>query len=99
MDTIYSDTEKFFPKKSKTVKILKEVVTKQVQVPPRQTLEDFFMAILTEFSTFQALNGFFRHIKGVSMGGKLSPSIANIFCSMFEIDIIENEIKNGSILA
>ena len=57
------------------------------------------MAILTEFSTFQALNGFFRQIEGVSMGGKLSPSIANIFCSMFEIDIIENEIKNGSILA
>ena len=33
------------------------------------------------------------------MGGKMSPSLANIFCHMFEMEIIENEIKNGSILA
>ena len=30
LDTIYSDTEKFFPKRTKTVKILKEIITKQV---------------------------------------------------------------------
>ena len=33
------------------------------------------------------------------MGGQMSPSLANIFCHMFEMEIIENEIKNGSILA
>jgi hypothetical protein len=99
LDTIYNDTEKFFPKRSKTVKILKEVISQQVKVPPRETLEKFFLAILTEFSTFQALNGFFRQINGVSMGGKLSPSFANIFCHMFEIAIIDEEIQNGCILA
>jgi hypothetical protein len=40
------------------VKILKEVISQKVQVPPRETLEKFFLAILTELSTFQALNGF-----------------------------------------
>ena len=99
LDTIYSDTEKFFPKRTKTVKILKEIITKQVQIPPRDDLETFFLAILTKFSTFEALNGFFRQTSGVSMGGKMSPSLANIFCHMFEMEIIENEIKNGSILA
>jgi hypothetical protein len=57
------------------------------------------MAILTKFSTFEALNGFFRQTHGVSMGEKMSPSLANIFCHMFETEIIENEIQNGSILA
>ena len=33
------------------------------------------------------------------MGGKLSPSFANIFCHMFEIAIIDEEIQNGCILA
>ena len=99
LDAIYSDTEKFFPKRTKTVKILKEIITKQVQIPPRDDLENFFLAILTKFSTFEALNGFFRQTSGVSMGGKMSPSLANIFCHMFEMEIIENEIKNGSILA
>ena len=32
------------------------------------------------------------------MGGKLSPAIANIFCHMFEKQIIEEQIINGTIL-
>ena len=99
LDQIYQDPETFFPKKTKTIKILTEVITKAVEIPPRKTLEDFFMAILTKYSTFEALNGFFRQINGVSMGGKLSPSLANIFCDMFETDIIEHEINTGVVLA
>ena len=57
------------------------------------------MAIITKYSTFEALNGLFRQINGVSMGGKMSPSLANIFCHMFETEIIESEIENGSIIA
>jgi hypothetical protein len=86
-------------KKTKTVKIFKEVITKQVEIPPRKTLEDFFIAILTECSSFEALNGYFRQTNKVSMGGKISPSIANIFCNMFELEIIEHEINNGTVLA
>ena len=33
------------------------------------------------------------------MEGTLSPAIANIFCHMFEMQIIEDEINNGTILA
>ena len=99
LDIIYADIETFFPSKTKTVKILKEVVTKNILVPPRETLQAFFMAILTQFSTFQASNGFFREIEGCSMGSKISPSIANIFCHMFETEIIKDEIENGSVQA
>ena len=66
---------------------------------PWDLLEDFFINILTELSTFEALNGFFRQTSGVSMGGKLSPSFANIFCYLFEQEIIENEMQSGTILA
>ena len=31
------------------------------------------------------------------MGSKLSPSLANIFCHIFELKMIDNEIKNGNI--
>ena len=99
LDIIYADVENFFPNRTKTVKILKEVITKNILVPPREILQNFFMKILTEFSTFEALNGFFRQIEGCSMGSKISPSIANIFCHMFETEIISNEIENGSVLA
>ena len=100
LDTIYNDTESFFaPKRTRSEKSLGEVFTKQIKTPPRDVLENFFMQILTKFSTFEALNGFFRQTSGVSMGGKLSPSFANIFCNLFELEIIENEMQNGTILA
>ena len=31
------------------------------------------------------------------MGSKLSPSLANIFCDIFETEIIDSEIINGNI--
>ena len=100
LDTIYSDIDTYFePRRTRTDKILGEIITKNIQAPPRNVLENFFLKILTEFSTFEALNGFFRQTNGVSMGGKLSPSLANIFCNMFEQEIIQNEIENGTILA
>ena len=35
--------------------------------------------------------------KGCSMGGKLSPSLANIYCNMLETTIIDPEFENGNI--
>ena len=48
LDTIYNDVETYFPKKNKTVKILGEVVTKQVEVPSRETLENFFSIYINQ---------------------------------------------------
>ena len=48
LDTIYNDVETYFPKKNKTVKFLGEVVTKQVEVPPRETLENFFFIYINQ---------------------------------------------------
>ena len=70
--------------KNPKLKILEKVITKKVKIPSRDVLENFFMAILTKFSTFEASNRFFRQSSGVSMGGKMS-SLANIFCHMSNI--------------
>ena len=32
------------------------------------------------------------------MGGKLSPSLANIYCNMLETTIIDPEFENGNII-
>ena len=89
---------KFFPEKRKLVKVKKETLSKTLEPPSRENLHNFFKSVLCDFNNFQALNGFFKQIEGFSMGSKLSPSLANIFCSMFENDIIESELENKNII-
>ena len=99
LDIIYVDPTKYVPETSKLIKINKELVNRPVEPPSRDKLKKFFKSVLCDFNSFEALNGFFRQIEGVFMGGKLSPAIANIFCHMFEKQIIEEQINNGTILA
>ena len=98
LDQIYSDPIKFFPPDKKTVTIKKIATVKTLQPPSRNTLKSFFKNILTDYNNFHALTGFYKQINGCSMGSKLSPSFANIFCSLFENKIIEPEITSGRIL-
>ena len=72
-------------------------MTKTLEPPSRENLYTFFKSVLCEFNNFQSLNWFFRQIEACSMGSKLSPSLANIFCSMFETEIIEPELENKNI--
>ena len=52
-----------------------------------------------EFSGFESLTGFYKQKSGLSMGGKLSPSLANIFVHMLEENIIQDYIDNGIIIS
>ena len=97
LDKIYLDPLKFFPETTKLVKINKELVNRPVEPPPRHKLQKFFKSVLCDFNSFEALNGFFRQTQGCSMGSKLSPSLANIFCSMFETAIIEPDLDNKNL--
>ena len=65
--------------------------------PSKFSLKQFFNAVCTDYNSFETLNGFYRQTHGCSMGSKLSPSLANIFCDLFESEIIEPEIENGNL--
>ena len=69
-----------------------------LEVPPKKVLKNYFISVLTKFSSFSSNTGFFRQIQGVSMGGKLSSQLANIFCHMMEEKIIKRHIDNGNII-
>ena len=97
LDIIYKAPLKFFPPGSKKVTILKEVITKTIEPPPRKLLNEFFKNILSNYNNFESHGGFYKQINGCSMSSKLSPALANIFCSIFEASIIQKEISEGKI--
>ena len=97
ISSIYENVDNFFPKSSKTVIINKLKIIKETAPPSEFLLREFFNAICTKYNSFQTLNGFYRQIQGCSMGSKLSPSLANIFCDLFETEIIDPEIENGTL--
>ena len=65
----------------------------RLPIPPRSTFEEFFISVLLEFSSFSTLNGYYTQIQGLSMGSKLSPALANIFCDMMEKKVINKYIN------
>ena len=87
-DKIYNDREKYFP-----------TTPESPQAPPRSLFEKYFMQVLLQFSSFQTLSGFYRQKSGLSMGSKISPSLANIFCHMMEENIIQGYIDKGIIIS
>ena len=57
------------------------------------------MGVLLEFSAFNSLAGLYKQKEGLSMGGKVSPCLANIFVNMMEMDIIKKHIESGNIIS
>ena len=74
---MYDNIEQFFPVSEETP-----------EPPPKILFRNFFLKILIEFSGFESLTGFYKQKSGLSMGGKLSPSLANIFVHMLEVSIV-----------
>ena len=89
-DIIYSDEEKYFPK------IFDSSVAEDVLLPfpPRLIFEQMFIDCLTKFSSFSTLDGFYKQTEGLSMGSRLSPALANIFCHMMEENVISGYCGN-----
>ena len=98
LNIIYLEPTIYFPPKTKIVTIKKVQTARILEPPSRDTLKSFFKNILTDFNNFHALTGLYKQTSGCSMGSKLSPGLANIFCSLFETEIIEPEITSGKIL-
>ena len=67
-------------------------------VVPKNILKSFIKSVLTEFSTFSTTNGFYRQTNGLSIGGKLSAQLSNIFCHMLEMEVIKKHENLGNIL-
>ena len=93
VDQIYKSPKKFFgddPHTKNNLGTLK-------RTPPKPEFRRFLTQILTEFNQFSSLDGYVKQPEGLSMGSKLSPTLANIYLGIMEKDIIQNQIKNGNI--
>ena len=90
---IYLDPNKYFKET-----IINEKTKRENKLKiPKTILKNFFIDILTKFSSFSTLTGYFKQINGISMGSKLSPGLANIYCSIMENEIIKNFEKSNII--
>ena len=85
---IYANANKFFPITPETPK-----------PPPKLLLRTFFTDVLLKYNAFETLGGFYRQKSGVSMGGKLSCAMTNIFVHILEEQIIQKYIKKRVILS
>ena len=97
IDYIFDNISTFFSPKNKSIKINGEIINMVIEAPPKDIFTKFFSSILTEFNSFEALNGFFRQKKACSMGGKMSPSLPNIYCHMLESQIIDSEFEKNNV--
>ena len=84
---IYHNLNDFFP------------LTEETPVaPPKCLTEKFILDILLKYNSFETLGGFYRQRSGVSMGGKLSGALANIFVNMLEEQILPKYVNKNKIL-
>ena len=60
----------------------------------RKAFATFFDAITTKYNDFHTNIGFFRQVKGLSMGSKLSGFFSNLFLNELEISVIPKYYKN-----
>ena len=94
-DEIYKIPEHYF-NESYTNKENKKIIIKP---PPKKIFKQFIMDILLKYSCFTSLNGYYRQKSGLSMGSKLSPIMANLYCHLMEKKLINNFIKTGEIVS
>ena len=64
----------------------------------QEDLRYFLKCLLLKYNCFETLESYYRQIKGLSTGGKLSNLLSNIFLSHFENKILPPYIKNKNIL-
>ncbi len=63
------------------------------QVPNTACLIDLMKLVLTH-NYFLFGSDFFLQISGVSMGSKMAPSFASLFCGLFEEQFVFNQASN-----
>ena len=69
----------------------------KISIIPKKIFENFLKLIFTEFTSFQTKIGYYKQTSGLSMGGKLSGILSNIYMSHIENEIIVPLLKNKEI--
>ena len=64
----------------------------------KKAFATFFDAITTKYNDFHTNIGFYRQVKGLSMGSKLSGFFSNLFLNELEISVIPEYYKNKKLL-
>ena len=98
-DSINEEPVLFFAKHGKNIKGKGEEKVVTHESPQKKLPKEFFIRVRLELSTFDSLAYLYKPREGLSMGGKVSPCIANIFVHIMEIDIIKKHIDLGSIIS
>ena len=65
----------------------------------KKIFKKFKTEVLTKFTSFECLSGYYKQTYGCNMGSKISPILPNIFLSILEAKFIDENIDNGNILA
>ena len=86
LEKIYSNPESFFTEFEES----ENGDEPTIKIIPKHLMKEFFTKTLTKFSSFSTLDGFFRQRSGLSMGGKLSSPLSNIFMNILEQKVIKN---------
>ena len=86
IDIIYEDPEKYHSENNLG------------SFAPKNIFKKFMLDVLLEFNSFETLNGYYRQPQGLSMSGKLSPALSNIFFHMLESVIIKKFLDQRILL-
>ena len=89
---IYNNPDAFFDERVPSEDDPDEFV--KLPIIPKKVLKNIMLECLTKFSSFSCKDTFFRQKDGLSMGSKLSPALANIFCNLMEQECIKPLIGN-----
>lgn len=85
LNQIYIEPSKYFNEQNEVDNGDPETTTTQ-KCPhiPRKIFRKFLTDTLLKYCSFHRLVGIFRQKEGLSMGSKISPAIANIYCHIME---------------
>ena len=69
----------------------------EITIIPKLIFKQFLKEVLTEFTSFNSLIGFYKQTSGLSMGGKLSSIVSDIYMTAIEKELITPLISKNQI--
>ena len=91
LDKIYSNPTKYFPFTNNSGALL--------ILPTREKLKLFLLETFQNFSTFKSPIGVYKQKSGLSMGSKVSASLATIFVNMMEQNIVKKYFSESKLIS
>ena len=69
----------------------------KISIIPKNIFKKFLLDILTDFTCFNSLSGFFKQKSGLSMGSSVSSIVSNIYLDIIESKIITAKLKESKL--